>query len=98
MTNPDWLPTLRRAAAVVTDSGGVTCHAAIASRELGVPCIVGAHDATTRLHTGDVVTVDGARGTVTAGAVTTRVAPASLLRERRDDDARPSRSLPRSCT
>ncbi len=74
MTNPDWLPTLRRAAAVVTDSGGVTCHAAIASRELGVPCIVGAHDATTRLHTGEVVTVDGARGTVTAGAVPTPVA------------------------
>ncbi len=47
MTNPDWLPTMRRAAAVVTDSGGVTCHAAIASRELGVPCVVGAHDATT---------------------------------------------------
>ncbi len=74
MTNPDWLPTLRRAAAVVTDSGGVTCHAAIASRELGVPCVVGTHDATTRLHTGDLVTVDGARGTVSAGAVA-RVAP-----------------------
>ena len=74
MTNPDWLPTLRRAAAVVTDSGGTTCHAAIASRELGVPCIVGVHDATTRLHTGDVVTVDGGRGIVTAGVVA-RVAP-----------------------
>ena len=46
MTNPDWLPTLRRAAAVVTDSGGVTCHAAIVSRELGIPCIVGARTAT----------------------------------------------------
>ena len=68
MTNPDWLPTMRRAAAVVTDSGGVTCHAAIASRELGVPCIVGAHDATSRLRTGQLVTVDGALGTVTAGA------------------------------
>jgi pyruvate,water dikinase len=80
MTNPDWLPTLRRAAAVVTDSGGVTCHAAIASRELGVPCIVGAHDATTRLHTGDVVTVDGARGTVTEGVVA-RVAPVAVHAE-----------------
>ncbi len=74
MTNPDWLPTLRRAAAVVTDSGGVTCHAAIASRELGVPCIVGAHDATKRLRTGDLVTVDGARGTVTGGEIA-RAAP-----------------------
>ena len=59
---------MRRAAAVVTDSGGVTCHAAIASRELGVPCIVGTHDATNRLRTGQLVTVDGALGTVTAGA------------------------------
>ena len=74
MTNPDWLPTLRRAAAVVTDSGGVTCHAAIASRELGVPCIVGTHDATSRLHDGQEVTVDGARGTVTAGVVEQPVA------------------------
>jgi pyruvate, water dikinase len=69
MTDPDWLPTMRRAAAVVTDSGGVTCHAAIASRELGVPCVVGAHDATARLHTGQIVTVDGRRGTVREGAV-----------------------------
>ena len=76
MTNPDWLPTLRRAAAVVTDSGGVTCHAAIASRELGVPCIVGTHDATSRLHDGQEVTVDGTRGTVIAGAVDQ---PAALL-------------------
>ncbi len=69
MTNPDWLPTLRRAAAVVTDGGGMTCHAAIVSRELALPCVVGARTATTALHTGDLVTVDGARGTVVAGAV-----------------------------
>ena len=42
MTNPDWVPTIRRAAAVVTDGGGMTCHAAIVTRELGVPCVVGA--------------------------------------------------------
>ena len=46
MTNPDWLPTIRRAAAIVTDSGGMTCHAAIVAREVGVPCIVGARTAT----------------------------------------------------
>ena len=69
MTNPDWVPALRRAAAVVTDSGGATCHAAIVSRELGVPCIVGARVATTTLTDGTVVTVDGAAGTVVAGAV-----------------------------
>ena len=41
MTNPDWVPTMRRAAALVTDGGGMTCHAAIVARELGVPCVVG---------------------------------------------------------
>jgi pyruvate, water dikinase len=73
MTDPDWFPTLRRACAVVTDSGGVTCHAAITSRELGVPCVVGTHDATKRLHTGQLVTVDGARGVVREGGTITEV-------------------------
>ena len=45
MTNPDWLPTIRRAAALVTDTGGMTCHAAIVARELGVPCVVGTRTA-----------------------------------------------------
>ncbi len=67
MTTPDWVPAMRRAGAMVTESGGVTCHAAIVSRELGVPCIVGARDATVRLHTGDIVTVDGAAGNVFPG-------------------------------
>jgi pyruvate,water dikinase len=67
MTNPDWVPTLRRAVAVVTDSGGITCHAAIVSRELGVPCIVAARDATSLLRDGMVVTVDGAQGVVYEG-------------------------------
>lgn len=68
MTNPDWVPTIRRAAAVVTDGGGMTCHAAIVTRELGVPCIVGARTATTELHDGQLVSVDGGRGEVTEGA------------------------------
>jgi pyruvate, water dikinase len=67
MTNPDWVPTIRRSAAVVTDGGGMTCHAAIVARELGVPCIVGARDATTRLRDGDVVTIDGGDGAVYVG-------------------------------
>ena len=74
MTNPDWLPAIRRAAALVTESGGMTCHAAIVARELSVPCVVGARDATTVLHDGQTVTVDGARGTVTAGDRAPRVA------------------------
>jgi pyruvate, water dikinase len=69
MTNPDWVPTIRRAAAVVTDGGGMTCHAAIVSRELGVPCVVGTRTATTDLATGTLVTVDGADGVVLEGEV-----------------------------
>jgi pyruvate, water dikinase len=72
MTNPDWMPAIRRAAAVVTDSGGATCHAAIVSRELGVPCVVGTGTATSVLHDGDLVTVDGTTGIVTAGAPVAR--------------------------
>ncbi len=68
MTSPDWVPTIRRAAALVTDGGGMTCHAAIVARELGVPCVVGARTATTVLRDGEIVTVDGAAGTVVEGA------------------------------
>lgn len=67
MTNPDWVPAIRRAAALVTDGGGMTCHAAIVSRELGVPCVVGARDATKILRNTELVTVDGAAGVVLAG-------------------------------
>lgn len=67
MTSPDWVPTIRRAAAMVTDGGGPTCHAAIVARELGVPCVVGTRTATTDLHDGDVVTVDGTSGRVSTG-------------------------------
>lgn len=67
MTNPDWLPTIRRAAALVTDSGGTTCHASIVARELGVPCVVGTGHATTELSDGQLVTVDGTTGRVTDG-------------------------------
>lgn len=69
MTNPDMVPAMRKAAAVVTDEGGRTCHAAIVSRELGVPCIVGAKDASEKLNDGDVVTVDATRGVVYKGKV-----------------------------
>lgn len=69
MTNPDWLPTMRRASALVTDTGGMTCHAAIVARELGVPCIVGARTATRDLRDGIEVTVDGTHGRVLSGRV-----------------------------
>jgi len=70
MTDPDWEPVLRRAAAVVTDHGGRTCHAAIVSREVGIPCVVGTGDATSRLRDGMEVTVSCAEsdeGRVYAG-------------------------------
>jgi pyruvate, water dikinase len=68
MTAPDWVPLMRRAAAIVTDSGGMTCHAAIVSRELGIPCVVGTGNATRVLRDGEVVTVDATHGVVREGA------------------------------
>jgi pyruvate,water dikinase len=62
MTDPDWEPVMKRAAAIVTDRGGRTCHAAIVSRELGVPCVVGTERATATLADGDVITVSCAQG------------------------------------
>ncbi|MFZ5477366.1 MAG: phosphoenolpyruvate synthase [Myxococcota bacterium] len=63
MTDPDWVPVMRKAAAIITDGGGRTCHAAIVSRELGVPCIVGTGSGTTLLAEGQSVTVSCADGT-----------------------------------
>ncbi|HEX6965011.1 MAG TPA: phosphoenolpyruvate synthase [Gemmatimonadaceae bacterium] len=66
-TSPDWVPIMRRAAAIVTDAGGMTSHAAIVSRELGIPCVVGTKDATHIVANGAAVTVNGTEGTVIAG-------------------------------
>ena len=68
MTAPDWVPLMRRASAIVTDSGGMTCHAAIVSRELGIPCVVGTGSATRVLRDGEMVTVDATHGVVREGA------------------------------
>ena len=64
MTDPDWEPTMKMAAAIVTNRGGRTCHAAIVSREIGVPCVVGTEKATSSLHDGQQVTVSCAQGEV----------------------------------
>ncbi|MBM4140775.1 MAG: phosphoenolpyruvate synthase [Nitrospira sp.] len=69
MTTPDWVPVMKIAGAIVTNLGGKTCHAAIVSRELGVPCVVGTETATITLKDGEVVTVDGQRGLIFKGAV-----------------------------
>jgi pyruvate, water dikinase len=72
MTTPDMVPAMSRAAGIVTDEGGMTCHAAIVSRELGVPCVVGTREATHVIADGSEVTVDGKTGAVYRGI---RVAP-----------------------
>ncbi|MCK4274666.1 MAG: phosphoenolpyruvate synthase, partial [Dehalococcoidales bacterium] len=64
MTTPDFVPAMKRAAAIVTDRGGRTAHAAIVSRELGIPCVVGCENATATLQDGQVITVDGSSGKV----------------------------------
>ncbi len=63
-TDPDWEPTMKKAAAIVTNRGGRTCHAAIVSRELGLPAVVGTERGTELLHDGQNVTVSGAEGDV----------------------------------
>jgi pyruvate,water dikinase len=62
MTDPDWEPVMKRAAAIVTNRGGRTCHAAIIARELGIPAVVGCGDATTKISDGKAVTVSCAEG------------------------------------
>lgn len=72
MTDPDWVPIMARAAGIVTDHGGPTSHAAIVSRELGVPAVVGTGDATEALEDGKVITIscaEGDEGNVYAGAL-----------------------------
>ena len=67
MTNPDFVPAMKKAAAIVTDHGGRTSHAAIVSRELGIACVVGTEKATKVLTEGMVITVDGSKGTIYKG-------------------------------
>ncbi|MFA6304372.1 MAG: phosphoenolpyruvate synthase [Patescibacteria group bacterium] len=64
MTDPDWEPIMKKAKGIITDSGGRTCHAAIVSRELGIPCVVGTGKATELLRTGQEVTLSGVEGEV----------------------------------
>jgi len=84
MTTPDFVPAMKRAVAIVTNRGGRTAHAAIVSRELGIPCVVGTEQATTTLTDGQVITVDGSHGKIYDGKVTRRIkttAVADILRE-----------------
>ncbi|SEK43089.1 pyruvate, water dikinase [Haloferax larsenii] len=67
MTMPDMVPAMKRAAGIVTDEGGMTSHAAIVSRELGVPAVVGSGEATKTISDGEVITIDGDKGTIREG-------------------------------
>ncbi|AZH24651.1 phosphoenolpyruvate synthase [Haloplanus aerogenes] len=94
MTMPDMVPAMKRAAAIVTDEGGMTSHAAIVSRELGVPAVVGCGGATHTLENGQIVTVDGEMGTVREG----RVAVDEPAANPSADDSAPVGSRPKPVT
>lgn len=67
MTSPDYVPAMKKATAIVTNEGGMTSHAAIVSREMGIPCVVGTKDGTKILKDGDIITVNGSTGEIFAG-------------------------------
>ena len=69
MTTPDWTPIMKKATAIITQSGGATAHAAIVSRELGIPCIVGVQNVIDTLSTGQEITIDGSTGFIYEGAI-----------------------------
>ena len=79
MTTPDMVPAMRRASGIVTDEGGVTCHASIISRELGIPCVVGTGNATTTLKENTGVTLDGKKGLVFEGISETKAEEAAAV-------------------
>ncbi|HZY93994.1 MAG TPA: phosphoenolpyruvate synthase [Candidatus Bathyarchaeia archaeon] len=81
MTNPDWVPYMKIAGAIVTEDGGTTCHAAIVSREMGIPCIVGARNATRTLQTGKEYTVDAKAGVVYQGLVEEILKPSAPIQQ-----------------
>ena len=82
MTTPDFVPAMKRAVAIVTDRGGRTAHAAIVSRELGIPCIVGTGEAVDTLKDGQIITVDGSSGKVYDGKVEIAVEAETKAKEK----------------
>ena len=71
MTDPDWVPIMKMASAIVTDEGGMTSHASIVSRELGIPAVVGTGNATSVIKDGQIITVDAYRGVIYEGELET---------------------------
>jgi pyruvate,water dikinase len=89
MTTPDMVTAMKRAAGIVTEEGGTTSHAAIVSRELGVPAVVGTETATDRLHDGQVVTIDGDTGRIEAGGAETVETPDAVESMRPNTPVKP---------
>ena len=81
MTTPDMVPAMQKAGAIVTNEGGMTCHAAIVSREMGTPCIVGTEIATKTLQTGQLVTVNASHGVVYEGEVKCKIEKKEVSKE-----------------
>ena len=76
ITDPDWVPIMRMASAIITDEGGKTCHSAIVARELGIPCMVGSEEATQKLKNGQIITLDcthGLQGRVFLGKISFKI-------------------------
>src|SRR5438094_4249378 len=69
MTDPDWGPIFKKTKGIITDQGGRTCHAAIVSRELGIPAIIGTHNATTTIKNGQKITLDCTQGNIYEGEI-----------------------------
>lgn len=90
MTNPAYVPAMRKAVAIVTDAGGMTSHAAIISRELGIPAVVGTGQATHKLKDGQVVTVDGAKGMIYKG----EIAKSAIKEDHINDSTNPPDKAP----
>lgn len=89
MTSPDYVPAMKKASAIVTNEGGMTSHAAIVSREMGIPCVVGTKTATKDLKDGEIVTVNGKTGEIFSGSfkaknddsqITSHKSPVTILR------------------
>lgn len=95
-TNPDYVPAMKKASAIVTDKGGRTSHAAIVSRELGIPCVVGTDNATHKLKDDAVITVDGSQGKVYLGAPKIdkkfEVALEKVLEKQKDNPSEPTKT------
>lgn len=82
-TNPDYVPAMKKAGAIVTERGGRTSHAAIVSRELGIPAVVGTAKAMSTLKDGDVITVNGATGEIFKGSIASKLASSKPVEEKK---------------